>query len=52
MTDKLNEAKFDGWVHTGSLTTSCLRFKHEMRGFIYALRTVHEEVTVDNFKEK
>jgi len=40
MTDKLNEANFDGWLKTGSLTTFCLRFKHETRGNIYALWTV------------
>jgi len=40
MTDKLNEANFDGWLPTGSLTTFCLRFKHDTRGYIYALWTV------------
>jgi hypothetical protein len=40
MTDKLNEANFDGWLKTGSLTTFCLRFKHETRGLIYALWTI------------
>ncbi|MBI4024089.1 MAG: hypothetical protein HY360_03855 [Verrucomicrobia bacterium] len=40
LTDKLNEANFDGWLKTGSLTTYCLRFKHETRGFIYALWTL------------
>ncbi len=39
-TDKLNEANFDGWVKTGSLTTFCLRFKHPKRGLIYALWTL------------
>ncbi|MBI4024293.1 MAG: hypothetical protein HY360_04885, partial [Verrucomicrobia bacterium] len=40
MTDKLNDADFDGWVKTGSLTTFCLRFKHATRGNIYALWTL------------
>ncbi|NQU10540.1 hypothetical protein HQ590_07115, partial [bacterium] len=40
MTDKLNEAEFDGWLPTGSLSTYALRFKHETRGFIYALWTL------------
>ncbi len=40
MTDKLNEANFDGWLKTGSHTTYCLRFKHDTRGFIYALWTL------------
>jgi len=37
MTDKLNEANFDGWLKTGSLTTYCQRFKHATRGNIYTL---------------
>lgn len=40
MTDKLNEASFDGWLPTGSLSTYALRFKHDTRGFIYALWTL------------
>ncbi len=40
MTDKLNEANFDGWLKTGSLSTYCLRFKHATRGNIYALWTL------------
>ena len=40
LTDKLNEANFDGWLKTGSLTTYCMRFKHVTRGNIYALWTV------------
>ncbi|NQU10824.1 hypothetical protein HQ590_08545, partial [bacterium] len=40
LTDKLNEANFDGWLPTGSLTTYCQRFKHETRGPIYTLWTV------------
>ena len=39
MTDKLNEANFDGWLRTGSLTTYCLRFKGP-KGFVYALWTL------------
>ncbi len=39
MTDKLNEANFDGWLKTGSLTTYCLRFKGP-RGNVYALWTI------------
>jgi hypothetical protein len=39
MTDKLNEADFDGWVKTGSLTTYCLRFKGP-KGNVYALWTI------------
>jgi hypothetical protein len=40
MTDKLNEANFDGWVKTGSTSTYCMRFKHDTRGYIYALWTL------------
>lgn len=40
MTDKLNEADFNGWLPTGSLTTYALRFKHDTRGCIYALWTL------------
>ena len=36
MTDKLNEANFDGWLATGSLTNYCLRFKGA-KGNVYAL---------------
>jgi hypothetical protein len=37
MTDKLNEAEFDGWLPTGSHNTYALRFRNETRGSIYAL---------------
>ncbi len=40
MTDRLNEANFDGWIPTGSLSTYCLRFKHETRGYVYTLWTL------------
>ncbi|MCX5658907.1 MAG: hypothetical protein NTW19_04205 [Planctomycetota bacterium] len=40
MTDRLNEANFDGWEKTGSLSTYALRFKHEKRGNIYTLWTL------------
>jgi hypothetical protein len=36
MTDKLDQANFDGWLKTGSLTNYCLRFKGP-RGFVYTL---------------
>jgi hypothetical protein len=36
MTDRLNEADFDGWLKTGSLTNYCLRFKGP-KGFVYTL---------------
>lgn len=39
MTDKLNEANFDGWVKTGSLSTYCLRFEGP-KGYVYALWTL------------
>jgi hypothetical protein len=39
MTDRLDQANFDGWLKTGSLTTYCLRFKGP-RGFVYALWTL------------
>lgn len=39
MTDKLNEADFDGWLQTGSLSTYCLRFKGP-KGNVYALWTL------------
>ncbi|MBI4026073.1 MAG: hypothetical protein HY360_13895 [Verrucomicrobia bacterium] len=39
MTERLNEANFDGWLKTGSLTTYCLRFKGP-RGNVYSLWTV------------
>lgn len=41
MTDKLNEANFDGWVKTGSTSTYALRFKKaDNKGFVYALWTI------------
>ncbi|HJT77961.1 MAG TPA: hypothetical protein VJ739_12230 [Gemmataceae bacterium] len=39
MTDKLDQANFDGWLPTGSLTTYCLRFEGP-RGLVYALWTL------------
>jgi hypothetical protein len=39
MTDKLDQANFDGWIKTGSLTTYCLRFKGP-RGPVYTLWTL------------
>jgi hypothetical protein len=36
MTDKLDQANFDGWLKTGSLTNFCLRFQGP-RGHVYAL---------------
>jgi hypothetical protein len=39
MTDRLDQANFDGWLKTGSLTTYCLRFKGP-RGFVYPLWTL------------
>jgi hypothetical protein len=39
MTDRLNEANFDGWLKTGSLSTYCLRFKGP-RGNVYTLWTL------------
>jgi hypothetical protein len=39
MTDRLDQANFDGWLKTGSLTTYCLRFKGP-RGFVYTLWTL------------
>lgn len=36
MTDRLNEANFDGWLKTGSLGTYCLRFKGP-KGNVYTL---------------
>jgi hypothetical protein len=39
MTDKLDQANFDGWLKTGSLTTYCLRFKGP-KGLVYALWTL------------
>lgn len=36
MTDQLDQANFDGWLKTGSLTNFCLRFKGP-RGFVYTL---------------
>jgi hypothetical protein len=40
MTDRLNDAEFDGWTPTGSLSTYALRFKHETRGATYAMWTI------------
>lgn len=39
MTDRLNEANFDGWLKTGSLNTYCLRFAGP-RGKVYTLWTL------------
>jgi len=39
MTDKLNEANYDSWLATGSLTTYALRFKGP-RGNVYTLWTI------------
>jgi len=39
MTDKLDQANFDGWMKTGSLTTYCLRFKAPRRN-VYTLWNV------------
>ncbi len=39
MTDRLNEANFDGWLKTGSLTTYCLRFAGP-KGKVYTLWTL------------
>ncbi len=36
MTQQLDQANFDGWLKTGSLTNYCLRFKGP-RGAVYAL---------------
>ena len=40
MTQMLNEANFDGWIPTGSLTTYCLRFKKPDNSLVYALWTL------------
>ena len=40
LTDKLNEADYDGWLPTGSLSTYALRFRHETRGCVYPLWTL------------
>ncbi|HQY60218.1 MAG TPA: hypothetical protein PK141_02400 [Polyangiaceae bacterium] len=41
MTDRLNEANFDGWVSTGSTSTFALRFaRADSRGWVYALWTL------------
>jgi hypothetical protein len=40
LTEMLNEAEFDGWLPTGSLSAYALRFKHPKRGLIYALWTL------------
>lgn len=40
MTDKLNEANFDKWLPTGSLSTYCMTFKHESRGQVATLWTL------------
>jgi hypothetical protein len=39
VTDRLDQANFDGWLKTGSLTTYCLRFKGP-RGNVYTLWTL------------
>jgi hypothetical protein len=39
MTDRLDQADFDGWLSTGSHTTYCLRFKGP-RGLVYTLWTI------------
>lgn len=39
MTDKLDQANFDGWLKTGSLTTYCLRFKGP-KGPVHTLWTL------------
>lgn len=39
MTDKLDQANFDGWLKTGSLSTYCLRFNGP-KGLVYALWTI------------
>jgi hypothetical protein len=39
MTDRLNEANFDGWLRTGSLTTYCLRFSGP-KGKVHTLWTL------------
>jgi hypothetical protein len=39
MTDRLNEANFDGWLKTGSLTTYCLRFAGP-KGKVHTLWTL------------
>jgi hypothetical protein len=39
MTDRLDQADFDGWLSTGSLTTYCLRFKGP-KGPVYTLWTI------------
>jgi hypothetical protein len=36
MTQQLDQANFDGWLKTGSLTNYCLRFKGP-QGFVYTL---------------
>lgn len=41
MTDRLNEANFDGWLPTGSTSTFALRFaRPASRGWVYALWTL------------
>lgn len=41
MTDRLNEANFDGWLPTGSTSTFALRFaRPDSRGWVYALWTL------------
>ncbi|MCM8806239.1 MAG: hypothetical protein NC825_05875 [Candidatus Omnitrophica bacterium] len=39
MTDKLNEAEFEKWIPTGSLTVYCLKFKGP-KGNVYSLWTI------------
>ena len=43
MTRALDQASFDKWTPTGSLTTYCLRFIHATRGATYCLWTVRGE---------
>ena len=47
MTQVLNEANFDGWVPTGSLSTYCLRFKKPDGNFVYALWTIRGKRTAN-----
>jgi hypothetical protein len=39
MTDRLDQANFDGWLRTGSLTTYCLRFQGP-KGKVHTLWTI------------
>jgi hypothetical protein len=51
MTDRLDQADFDGWLKTGSLTNYCLRFKGP-KGFVYTLWNIrgkrHVTLTLAN----